>query len=80
MYAFLDRVHPSALLHRKIAELAAHEMLSCLGDEHPRVPEVIKMDQGASAEAIISLWKGQDGLELPGYGDGSELDALLRGM
>ena len=78
MYAFLDRVHPGALLHRQIGELVAEDIRVQLNGDHPTVPEKLDLSRGASAGYTVASWQAAGGQALPGYNDGSELDALLQ--
>ena len=80
MYAFLDRVHAGALLHRKMAEVAVEHMHLKLNGDHPTVPLQIDWNRGVLAGDIVAAWEAAGGAQLPGYGDGSEVDAVLQPM
>ena len=78
MYAFLDRVHPGALLNRRLGELVAEDIRVKLNGNHPALPEKLDFSKGASAAYTVAAWELAGGQVLPGYYDGGEVDTLLQ--
>ena len=76
-YDWFDRSHPSAYLHRVMAELIAIDIHEQLAGANPGLPAEVDLSRGASAAAIVAAWEAAGGEQLPGYGDGTVLDAAI---
>ena len=62
-FSWVDKFHPAALLHRRVAELGALEMHKLLGGVQPQVPAKIDLQLGASAAGTVAAWVAAGGEE-----------------